>query len=280
MKKTLIAMAAVAVAGVASAQVSITGAIGFGVSDSSTTANSMDWTDGKITFAASEDLGGGLSLSASKTIAFNGDNTNAVSDGDSLSVAGGFGTVAFSTVSADADSLGVASLPTDSGATIAASVTDYTMLNYTLPSLVDGLGITVRWTNSATAVTTATVDEQIRLTYKMGAANLGYNSKKGAADFSAGYDFGVAKINYFTQTKVAAGSDKRTEMSVSAPIGNGFSVAASKMSYSGANTTKGKEFDVQYSLSKRTTVRAGYGTFTNSSNVDSSAKRIKLVHTF
>ncbi|MGA0007835.1 MAG: porin, partial [Burkholderiaceae bacterium] len=53
-------MAAVAVAGVASAQVTITGSVGFGVSDTNATARTANWTDGGITFSASEDLGGGL----------------------------------------------------------------------------------------------------------------------------------------------------------------------------------------------------------------------------
>ena len=59
-------MAAVAVAGVASAQVTITGAMGFGFSDVSTAGRTAGFTDGNVTFAASEDLGGGMSISDSR----------------------------------------------------------------------------------------------------------------------------------------------------------------------------------------------------------------------
>ena len=55
MKKTLIAMAAVAVAGVASAQVTITGKLGVGVRDSSISAKEIVTSDSGITVAATED---------------------------------------------------------------------------------------------------------------------------------------------------------------------------------------------------------------------------------
>ena len=57
-------MAAVAVAGAASAQVSITGAVGFGYAKDAD-AKGYKVTDGNVTFSATEDLGGGLAVNAS-----------------------------------------------------------------------------------------------------------------------------------------------------------------------------------------------------------------------
>ncbi|MEK9896683.1 MAG: porin, partial [Burkholderiaceae bacterium] len=69
MKKTLIALAALGVVGAASAQITITGQVGFGVQNvMGTPAAKFDLTDGDINFSGSEDLGGGLSISASTSI--------------------------------------------------------------------------------------------------------------------------------------------------------------------------------------------------------------------
>jgi predicted porin len=63
MKKTLIAMAAVAVAGVASAQVTIDGAVELGVIKVKGTGATLNATNGasQLRFSGKEDLGGGLS---------------------------------------------------------------------------------------------------------------------------------------------------------------------------------------------------------------------------
>ncbi len=42
--------------------------MGFGIQDSSDRARQLSLTDGKVTFAASEGLGGGLSVSSSSTL--------------------------------------------------------------------------------------------------------------------------------------------------------------------------------------------------------------------
>ena len=81
MKKTLIAMAAVAVAGVASAQVTVSGQLAYAwESTSSADAVSVDTnglavTDGNLTFRASEDLGGGMSISTSQEFVARGRDT-------------------------------------------------------------------------------------------------------------------------------------------------------------------------------------------------------------
>jgi hypothetical protein len=292
MKKTLIAMAAVAVAGVSSAQVTITGSLGFGLRDSSTQATEWDWTDGGVKFSATEDLGGGMSVSVSNALSFKGQSGNPTQDGSSITVnTGATGTVTYASGAADADSLGVGSMLTDAGATISADTDNYTTLDYTLPTIIDGLGVTVRWNkDNAGSVAVTDVVEQYRLSYTMGPASVYFNTKGGASpasDLKVVFDAGVAKITGFTQTKVAAGTLKRSEYSISAPVGP-VTIAMSSMSYSGGSTLAGKEFDIQYPLSKRTTLRASYGSFTTGNTTttgstaaaDSSARAIKLVHTF
>ena len=96
-------MAAVAVAGVASAQVSITGKYAFGFTSDETNAGvattGLGVTDGHLTFAASEDLGGGLSISASSEFVSRGRDTLITGRNASMTVAGGFGSVMMGSVS-------------------------------------------------------------------------------------------------------------------------------------------------------------------------------------
>jgi predicted porin len=72
MKKTLIALAALAASGASFAQVTMTGNVGFGFEKSASqtdsnanTGSGMTTVDGTINFAAKEDLGGGMSIVAS-----------------------------------------------------------------------------------------------------------------------------------------------------------------------------------------------------------------------
>jgi predicted porin len=286
MKKTLIAMAAVAVAGVASAQATITGAMGFGIQDSSDQARELSWTDGKVTFAASEDLGGGMSVSGSSTLAFSDHDAAAKGDGSSLSIAGGFGKLTYATVSADADNLGVASLPYSTNDVFGGSTKNYAFTQFDLPSLVDGLTAGVRWAGSAGDVDVTDIVEQYRFTYATGPATVAFNTKKGASDLKATFDFGIAKVSMFTDTKRAEDKDatmKRREFSVAVPVSSALTVSASMASRpsntAGNPKDKGTEYNATYALSKRTSLSVNYGTF-KTGGTDKTANRIKLVHAF
>ena len=122
MKKTLIAMAAVAVAGVASAQVSISGKLCFAYETATSAANAttsgLGVTDGNIIFAASEDLGGGLAISTFMDMRLRG--RGAASDtyvastlpdvrgrDASMTLSGGFGSITIGTVEAGNGILGL-----------------------------------------------------------------------------------------------------------------------------------------------------------------------------
>ena len=285
MKKTLIAMAAVAVAGVASAQVTITGAMGFGISDTASGSRAADWTDGKLVATVSEDLGGGMSISASSTLAFNGQGTNATSDGNSASLTtAGMGSVAFGSANADSDKLGVANLPYSTGTlfgTVSPATTinggNYQYLQYNLPTLVDGLSVGIRWAGNDANGTSmgAGAVEQYRFAFTAAGVGVEYNTKTGASDLLVSYTLEGITLKAFNDTKVASG-DKRQEYSISAPVG-GLTVAASTAT---KGALKGTEVSATAALSKRTSVVIGFGSFTGSTAGNTSANRVKLVHTF
>ena len=68
MKKTLIALAALSVAGLASAQVTITGGISVGIQSNLAKVSGITMPDNTLYIGASEDLGGGMKASAAMTI--------------------------------------------------------------------------------------------------------------------------------------------------------------------------------------------------------------------
>ncbi len=94
MKKTLVALAAMAVVGAASAQVTITGKMGFSYQANSTAdgkTKGMRMTDGDVVVTAVEDLGGGWKASASTAVKLRGRDTNVgTRDGSVQLMAPGF----------------------------------------------------------------------------------------------------------------------------------------------------------------------------------------------
>ncbi len=68
MKKTLIALAAIAAVGTASAQVTITGGISVGIQSNLAKVSGITMPDNTLYIGASEDLGGGMKASAAMTI--------------------------------------------------------------------------------------------------------------------------------------------------------------------------------------------------------------------
>ncbi len=169
MKKTLIAMAAVAVAGVASAQVTLSGKLSFGYSDSysnkeaSGTANANGKAggasapaakdvagfavyDGHFTMSGSEDLGGGLSAAASMEVLSRGRDTAISGRNASLTVSGGFGSVMMGAIEAGNGIMpkgqaGAPGIGLDGKVLDAAGNVD--IVKYTLPAMIDGVTLAV-----------------------------------------------------------------------------------------------------------------------------------------
>ena len=295
MKKTLIAMAAVAVAGVASAQATITGTFGFGVTTtdyaSNTSTTTLGSTDSTITFSASEDLGGGLSMAVSQSIATGGAEGGSVAnDGGSITFGGGFGSLKFGTLNASA-ALGEGN---GNGAytwkhvlnSAAAGGRSYQYGLYTLPAMIPGLGVAIRVQNmsAATAIDfsdfTATANgTQLRLNYATGPVTMAYYVRSNSGEVHGTVDLGVAKISMGMDTKTSTvGADKRKEVNVKVPMG-GMELAAF---YGKKGSITSTEVGVTYALSKRTSLNATSGSFKNAVQADAlkSSTRVRLTHSF
>lgn len=96
MKKTLVALAALSVAGFASAQVTITGSVSAAFQSNLAKASGLAMTDNTINVSASEDLGNGMKFSASMSLENDAPRGTAFSRGDqSLSLTTPLGLLAF-----------------------------------------------------------------------------------------------------------------------------------------------------------------------------------------
>ena len=320
MKKTLIALAVVAVSGAAFAQstVSLTGKLRFAYGDAKSATGAkttgVGVTDGDWNIAAVEDLGGGLKAGANMALRLRG--RDAATDGTSTGVGarprdssmyltGNFGTV---TVGAVEAGNGILPLVTAGGPTYIgldngvqlAGASNVDLLSYRTPvmsgfsavaMLVDSVG-----GGGAEATSTAQDATVVGLNYANGplsaavdVTNYGLNAVAAGADsrtrFSANYNLGVAIVGAgFQSSKATTGIKKDdTAISVSAPFGafNVGVVYASSQTDGVAGTAKGYDFAVQYNLSKRTYL-ALQGQSTKAAGATASATntRVQLAHSF
>jgi len=234
MKKTLVALAAVAVTGGAFAQATMTGAIAWGfesdTSASNVTTSGMGLEDAELNWAISEDLEGGTKLSAGLGIGYGG-RGSAVTGNDAnitLALSNGMKIVMKSAKGAEYLTGGIAG----AGANYEIDLTYTTLLSRTsndeiavsMP-VADGLTLTVSHKepdvaittgsaqNVGTLYTTTTTAAGVQryntgaLTYKAGALVVdgqyrSYDRQEANSSvyvntknrFSASYDLGVAKI--------------------------------------------------------------------------------------
>jgi hypothetical protein len=151
MKKTLIALAAVAVTTGAMAQATISGKFGYTYQANTDAAGvkstGMAVSDGDVNFSASEDLGAGLKASVFMGIRLRGRevNSDGATDGigardSTLTLTGGFGSLTVGSVAAGSGiaSRGTAGAPgeglDDNGEILDAEVNGVDLLQYTTPS--------------------------------------------------------------------------------------------------------------------------------------------------
>lgn len=244
MKKTLIALAVLATAGAASAQstVSVSGRFAAAYTSTSTnnlttgaadSANGLGVTDGNVTFAASEDLGGGLKAGVSMDVRVRGRTAaggGSVDGRDAVVyVAGGFGTVAVGSIElgngiiglggADAPTQGLDGAVSPSGSVALEDVINADVLSYTSPTF-SGFTANVVLVDSATApgangMQSAAVTPDatlLGLGYAAGPlavsadyTDYGFNTFTGSYQdsrfrVSASYDLGVVKLGAGYQT--------------------------------------------------------------------------------
>jgi len=243
MKKSLIAVAALAAFGTAYAQstVTISGKLRYAVESSETTTGATVYTgqgiartDGDIVFTAVEDLGGGLKATANFAFHTGGRTAAAANRDGNLMLSGAFGTFAFGSIDAGNGIIGLggAGAPvagvTEGSILVDSGNNDY--VSYTTPTMS---GFSVRFmaleaSNTASAATGATsfaglesgssVTTQdatlIGVNYANGpltiAADMtdyGNNADTsvavGRTRISASYDLGVAKVGFGRESRDA-----------------------------------------------------------------------------
>jgi len=291
MKKTLIALAVLAASGASFAQSSVTlsGNYGFGISSVGGATAKLGLTDGGFTFAATEDLGGGLKASMSQTVAVKGHSSTATADGGFLQLQGDFGTLKVGKACAGAalgeGNLGGAygwahALASTSSATTDCTA-DWQYGLYTFPSMVQGLTVAARISQTAGDINVENFNAtanglQARFAYANGPLTAAYYVRSNSGEVHASYDFGVAKVVFGADTKTKDGTKERTEIGLSAPFG----ATTVSFGYGKQNDSnkKGNQIGVTYALSKRTAIDAVYGQFKGATA--DNATRVRLLHSF
>jgi hypothetical protein len=292
MKKTLIALAAVAVTSTAMAQVTMSGAISWGFDGDTSalgvTTNGYGTNTAKIAFAASEDLGGGLKLNGSMFIDNLVEGTQADGGNVVIGLTGGFGSIQMS--SAESGDF----LPID-GLTANSNGTDADRISWTLPAMVPGLTLQLT-TQDGTSIAGATRGESVTsyvanyttgpMSFNVLYADFATASIDNRTGFKATYDLGMAKVSYgqLNHNVVAANSDvTETGFTVSTSVAN-FALALNRSTSKTGTLAKrtGNSFSASYPLSKRTSISYYTESYLNAIGDVSNTKESNLLlnHTF
>ncbi len=316
MKKTLIALAVLAASGASFAQSSVTlsGAFGSayqsyyaGTTSAATTASKgiAPVTDASIKATVVEDLGGGLKVTAAGQFAMNASRGGSLTKEDSsVALAGGFGTVAFtSTRGSDTAIMAnvfAAWLPVTSFYATVSSRAAGDSLSYTSPS-VNGFNVGVaQFEATEGAVTSAAKVNTLSSTYTVGpfAAALAYKSttglttaqinagaKKTNVEAAATYDLGVAKVGLGYDSATTGGTGAYTDKAMTS-YGVSMPMGALTLGVNAATRGANKFYDAgaNYDLSKRTSLRVQFGKLTGTSSTSANNQgnqyRVGVLHSF
>jgi predicted porin len=298
MKKTLIALAVLAASGASFAQATISGNYTFGykqTQNAGAAQNSGIGTDtAAVTFAASEDLGGGLKAAAQ--VSFGGAYRGASVGGEDakITLTGGFGQLTMGTVESANGLLAIGS----SGASgfgldgnVISGSTNLDVIGYGLP-LGNGLSLGVSYTDVGAAngvpklgegTTGAAIGQSswtVGVTYAAGplAVKLdttSYNrngdtlvtSNAGQSRYrlSGAYDMGAVRLSagYSRKSNSGDATNYETLVGIKVPMGAvtaGLDYATASTDTAGVKSAEkqGYSLGVSYALSKRTSVSASY----------------------
>ena len=224
-------MAAVAVAGVASAQVTLYGVMDAGITNDGTDTSFASGVNGtpRIGFKGTEDLGGGLSVAFTVETGFSNAAESATSIGDRgarVSMSGGFGTVELGSSILSASFFARAATdPTGTNnyaiATYAGSARNDNSFNYISPNIG---GAVVRYSTVLSADSTNTdAVQDISVAYTAGALTIGAASNDDGGTTGKGksigiaYDMGMAKV--FGNSVTTAAQVKTTSFGLNVPMG-------------------------------------------------------------
>ncbi|HMN92522.1 MAG TPA: porin [Hydrogenophaga sp.] len=298
MKKTLIALAAVAATGVAFAQSSVTlsGKFGVGFGKAIAGDSGLVVTDGDIRFTATEDLGSGLRATAAMELRVRGRgsvdagpaactalpcpaaNSGVGGRNATVSLAGGFGSVTLGAVEAGNGIIarGFAGAPvalqTAYDGAILSGPANVDWFMYTSPQLIPGLTANYQRVDSITAPGAgkgALQANVVGVNYAAGPISAGldytqFSNDRKRVRLSASYDLGVARVGFgMEDNRSIAGSDGRQyALGVSAPLGPvtvGAVYARNGEAFTGGGQSRGWAIGADYNLSKRTAVNFTYG---------------------
>ncbi len=298
MKKSLVALAALAFVGAVSAQnVSVSGKLAFayatgeGAGAVPVQSDGLGVTDGDFVLTASEDLGGGLKATASMAVQSRGRGTPIAGRDATLNLSGGFGSVTIGAIDtgngilglggADAPTMGLDGATGLSGITrmVLADPGFMDILLYTSPDM-SGLTFSaaILDANGAGGQQSAAPTQDATLVgvnYAAGAfaaaadyTNYGLNAVVAGADnrfrLSASYDLGVVKLGfgYENQKSTAAANNTETHtlLGISAPVSTALTLGATyvRNTADALNTITAYELGANYALSKRTGIQAAY----------------------
>jgi len=287
MKKTLIAMAAVAVTSGAMAQAVISGAYNFDYQNTMTAgaANTFGMGDVIVKVSSSEDLGGGMSINANTTFQGEGGRGGAVSsNGYSFGIKGGFGGVTLKSYLNALNNLSAGIAAEDDMNDVIGSYTFRTRLQYDFPAMIDGLSASLRWDTTESAATAATTTvagtgtTKYNLTYTTGPLTVeGYGSNADGDSLGlviASYDAGIAKVSVGLQD-----SDNQNEIAVTAPLSSAVSVGVHKID---SDVTDAYGARITYALSKRSALSFNYvdSTLGGANSKTGTNYRVRLAHSF
>jgi hypothetical protein len=256
------------VVGAASAQVSLSG--GFAVAMQTKVGDTDGYfhiTDADINFKASEDLGGGLTVSAGLGISNEANRGgNPGIENNSLALSGGFGTISYADVLSGKAKMGGASLETD--------LSDYTggyayveNFTYTSPDVGGGWKFFLQWAKgrAATGATSDAnnslklkdADQSIGVTGSMAGANIYLDNN--TSNSAEGWDLRVTYPMAAATIVARTSKDKWTEFGISVPMG-ALTYTANTISNKGTTTKKASAFGITYAMRKQTSLTFGYGS--------------------
>jgi hypothetical protein len=292
MKKTLIAMAAVAVAGVASAQVTITGNLAFGFAGDTTSAGASTSGFGtdtaNLTFSASEDLGGGLSIKGTASFESFQEDAFLKGTGTHIILSGDFGSIDMSS-DESGDYLPIDGLTDNGNGTIGDRIT------YTAPAFGpltisvtagDDLGVidadVGNTVGKTTTVSATYTDGPLSVNFTSLDVNGAYASTLAGRTYAkVSYNAGVASVSYGIVKSDKATDNTETGLSVTVPMGALSVTAARSTSKDVGSTTKsGVALTASYALSKRTSIAYYNESFQTSGTSNTKEYSVLVKHAF
>jgi hypothetical protein len=311
MKKSLIALAALAAFGTASAQstVTLSGAAVYGYQSTKTagtTVKGLGTDTAAVTFTAVEDLGGGLKATAQFTAAaLQRSDADANGENMTLTLAGAFGSIYGGAIEIGSGIRGLAQAgaPVNNmEGEILSAAADSDIVKYTSPA-INGFNFSVSLTEGTTTTGLSngfgkgmSAGEATAMTYGVNYANgplaaaLDTSSWKDSTSdsryrVSASYDLGVAKLGAgYESTKAVAGTKTNiTMVGVSVPVSASLSVGAVFITKDAAGVkTDGNSIGAKYSLSKRTYIEGSMSKFDNATTITIRDNKFKVLvgHTF